>query len=642
MSLKGRSLCHNHKVNQGCLLVLFFILHTVSTSMAQMPSGSWERVKDLHKGTLVVHYLANQPFIYQDKNTQQLTGIEYDLLQSFTRYLLHQHQVSLTLDFQSAPSLAALYNQIKNTPVDQAVLGVSSFSITPQRIHEVGFTMPYCPDIEVLISNSAVPGVNNVADFQEVMSDFTALYIDQSSLQENLDTIKKLITGLKTEAVPSSDNILQRISTEIDKFGYIELPKYLQGLKQGLKIKRQGVFRVDREGYTMIFPKGSDWVTPLNDYLKSDVFKQKLPVLLEKHLGKDVQELLIKAKTKVSMENNSGILRVEKRLKTLELQKKEIEHKRDRLYIKIFIVGLGFAAIIMALLFRNNWQKQKINSLLQQQKKEIEKQKNDLAEKNEQILQQKEEIEQQRDDVIAKNVEIEQRREELNKLNQVKDRLFSIVSHDLRSPLNSLKGTLALMEMGALAKDEMQYFTGELNKELSYVLELLENLLKWAKAQMEGIEPHFEKINLHALVKSNIGLLQPIADKKQVALINQVAAETTAWGDEEMIKLVVRNLLSNAIKFTKESGTIEVTTKIVENMLEVAIADSGVGISAQQQAQLFNTDTHFSTQGTNHEKGTGLGLLICKEFIEKNNGRIWVESQPDKGSTFKFTLQQKN
>lgn len=642
MSFKVKSLCHNHKIlSLGCLLVFFFILRIPSTPMAQTPSGSWEKVKTSKEGTLVVYYLENEPFIYKDKISKQLTGIEYELLQHFAQSVQKKYQVSLKLVFKPKPTLSELYNQIKNASVAEAVLGVSSFSITPKRVSEVGLTMPYCPDIEVLISNSAVPGVSSKADFKDMLSDFTALYIKKSSLEENLVSIKALIPALKTESVPNSDDILQRVSSEIDKFGHIELPKYLLGLKKGLRIKRQNLLKVTRDGYTMIFPKASDWNEPLNSFFKGHDFKEALPPLLEKYLGKDVQELLIKAQTRINNNNNDDILNIEKQMKTLELQKKEAELKRDRLYINIFIMGLVLAAVIMLLLFRNNWQKQKSNSLLQQQKEEIEKQKNDLAEKNEQILQQKEEISQQRDDVITKNVEIEHRREELNKLNQVKDRLFSIVSHDLRSPLNSLKGTLTLMEMGALEEHETTFFMGELNNELSYVLELLENLLKWAKAQMEGIEPHPQEIDLHELVSMNVGLLKPIADKKQIALLNEVNQGTIAWGDAEMIKLVIRNLLSNAIKFTKDAGKIKVQSQHINSELEVAIVDNGVGISADKQARLFNTETHFSTQGTNREKGTGLGLLICKEFIEKNNGRIWVESELKKGSAFRFTLQDK-
>lgn len=407
MSFKGRSLCRSHTIlTRGFWLLLFFMLHvTTTSSMAQKPSGSWESVKNQQEGTLLVYYLVNEPFIYTDKNTKQLTGIEYDLLQNFAQYLQDRYQVALKIHFKPTSSLSQLYQQVKNSPIDQAVLGISSFSITPQRISEVGLTMPYCPDIEVLITNSAVPSVSNTEDFKKIMSDFTALYIGQSSLAQNLDTIKHMVAGLKTEEVPNSDDILQMVSNEIDKFGYIELPKYLLGLKQGLRIKRQGIFKVNREGYTMLFPKGSDWSTPLNNYFKSHTFKKQLPPLLEEYLGKDIQELLIKARTQVNNDDNSGILQIEKKLKTLELQKREIEHKRDRLYINIFVVGLVLAAIIMALLFRNNWQKQKSNSLLQQQKEEIEKQKDDLAQKNEQILQQKEEISQQRDDVIAKNIE---------------------------------------------------------------------------------------------------------------------------------------------------------------------------------------------------------------------------------------------
>jgi hypothetical protein len=176
MSLKGRSRCRNHTtLTQGCWLVLFFMLYMAATPMAQTPSGSWESVKNQQQGTLVVYYLVNEPFIHQDPKTQQLAGIEHDLLKGFAQYLQDQYQVSLNVSFKPAPSLAQLYNQIKNAPIDQALLGISSFSITPPRISEVGLTMPYCPDIEVLITNSAVPSVNNTQDFREIMGDFTAV-----------------------------------------------------------------------------------------------------------------------------------------------------------------------------------------------------------------------------------------------------------------------------------------------------------------------------------------------------------------------------------------------------------------------------------------------------------------------------------
>lgn len=620
------------------LLVGLFMLYLSVASVAQTPVGSWESILKNKQGTLTVYFLENEPFIYQEKDSQKLQGIEYELLRGFVRYVKKVYQVELTMVFQPVTNFSKLYNKIKNSAPTQARLGISSFSIIPNRISEVGLTSPYCPDIEVLITNSAVPGIDDQQDFKKILHDFTALYIKDSSFEENLSLIQQVIPDIRTQGVSNSDDILRKINSEIDKFGYIELPKYLLGLKKGLRIKRQNLLKVTREGYTMIFPKGGDWGEPLNAFFASAAFKAQLNSTLKNYLGKDIQELLIKAKSEVISNSNQDILVIEQKLKTLELQKKDIEHKRDRLYIDIFIVGLVLAALIMILLFRNNLQKQKSNRLLMQQKEEIEAQKDALAKKNEQILQQKKEIAQQRDDVVAKNIEIERRKEELNKLNQVKDRLFSIVSHDLRSPLNSLKGTLTLMEMGALGENELQHFTGELNKELAYVLELLENLLKWAKAQMEGIEPQTKQINLYKLVKTNIGLLRPVAEKKMIHLMNEVAEDVEAWGDEEMIKLVIRNLLSNAIKFTKASGHITVQCRHMTNELEVAIIDNGVGISLEKQVALFNTDTHFTTQGTQSEKGTGLGLLICKEFIEKNNGRIWVESELKKGSIFRFTL----
>lgn len=624
-------------VIRGSLLSSWLLLQLTILSLAQTPANSWKSAQDAKKATLNIFFVDNAPFIYKEGNA--LTGIEKELLEAFVVFVEKNYQITLKLNFRPIFNAQTLRQQVKQSLNNQAVLGVSCVAITPQIREDFSLTLPYCADIALLISNSAVPSVNNSTELKKIMGDFTALYNRNFDFETYLNKIKTALPQVKSLGLVSSQEVLKKIDTEIDKFGYVTFPQYLFGLKKGLRIKPQNFLKLEREGYAWIMPKNSDWNEPLNSFFQSEDFRSQLPVILRKYLKTNIDELLIKTKSPNNDKEGDQVKAIKKQLKDLEAQKVAIEHRRDHLVINIFIIGLILAAIILLLLYRNNLQKQKSNVLLQKQKEEIETQKDALEEKNEQILQQKEEISQQRDDVIAKNIEIEKRKNELKKLNQVKDRLFSIVSHDLRSPLNSLKGTLALMEMGALDAEEIGHFSAELNKELAYVLELMENLLKWAKAQMDGMEAILKSIDIYDLVDNNVGLLQPIADKKYIKIINEVSQSIVAQGDEEMIKLVIRNLISNAIKFTPDSGQIQIQCKTQDNELEIAIKDNGVGISPEKQARLFDAETHFTTKGTNSEKGTGLGLLICKEFIEKNNGRLWVESTLGEGSTFKFTLK---
>ena len=624
-------------VIRGSLLSSWLLLQLTILSLAQTPANSWKLAQSAKKATLNIIYIDNAPFIYKEGNA--LTGIEKELLEAFIVFVDKKYQTTLKLDFRPASNTQTLRKQVKQSLNNQAVLGISCVAITPQIRDEFTLTPPYCADIALLISNSAVPSINNSTELKKIMGDFTALYPLNFDFETYVDRIKTALPQVKSTGLASSREVLKKIDAEIDKFGYVTLPQYLFGLKKGLRIKPQNLLKLEREGYAWIMPKNSDWNEPLNEFFQSKDFKNQLPVILRKYLKTNIDELLIKTKSSNNDKEGDQVKAIQKQLKDLETQKAAIEHRRDQLFFNIFITGFILAAIILLLLYRNNLQKQKSNVLLQKQKEEIESQKDALEEKNEQILQQKEEISQQRDDVIAKNIEIEKRKDELKKLNQVKDRLFSIVSHDLRSPLNSLKGTLALMEMGALDAEEIGHFSTELNKELAYVLELMENLLKWAKAQMDGMEAMLGSIDIYELVNQNVGLLQPIADKKYIKIVNEVPQSVIAHGDEEMIKLVIRNLISNAIKFTRDSGQIQVQTKQEGNELEVSIKDNGVGIGPEKLARLFDADTHFTTKGTNSEKGTGLGLLICKEFIEKNNGHIWVESTLGEGSTFKFTLK---
>jgi len=236
------------------------------------------------------------------------------------------------------------------------------------------------------------------------------------------------------------------------------------------------------------------------------------------------------------------------------------------------------------------------------------------------------------------NKEIDNQKKELEELNRLKIKFFSIISHDIRSPLLSLKGVLNLFDANLLNdKYETNEFFTQLNLEFNTTSYLLDNLLIWAKKQMyeESIEKIVFPINV--VINDNLNLQNAAISKRNITIFNLLSDDIYVYADKEMINMVVRNLIGNALKFTHHGGQISIFYKISNDSLEIGIRDTGIGISDEQVDMIFGSN-FYSTNGLNDEKGNGLGLMLCREFIEKNNGKLWIESKIGAGSTFFFTL----
>lgn len=231
--------------------------------------------------------------------------------------------------------------------------------------------------------------------------------------------------------------------------------------------------------------------------------------------------------------------------------------------------------------------------------------------------------------------------EELNKLIASKDKFFSIIAHDLKGPIGNLNSFLIFMGDHAdkLSKEDLHKNILSLQNSSKKIQDLLENLLTWARSQKGDIEYKPDKFNLKRLIQSNMLLFESAAKNKKISISCDVDEGVSAYFDYEMIKTVFRNLINNAIKYTNENGSILIYYKELDQKIEISIKDSGIGMDKSISENLFRIDVkHFSTNGTKGEKGTGLGLILCKEFIDKHNGEIWVESKEGTGSEFKFTL----
>jgi PAS domain S-box-containing protein len=229
---------------------------------------------------------------------------------------------------------------------------------------------------------------------------------------------------------------------------------------------------------------------------------------------------------------------------------------------------------------------------------------------------------------------------ELRELNATKDKFFSIIAHDLKNPFNVIMGFSDLLSTGYdhYSDDEKRKMIKNLHEASANTYKLLQNLLEWAKAQLGKITVKPEVFDLKNIADENVEVFSSVAKNKNINIESEIPDKTLVKADKNMINTVVRNLISNAIKFTPEGGKIEISARILNGHTEFCVADSGVGIKSENIGKLFSISEQFKSVGTNNETGSGLGLILCKEFVEKNNGTIWVESEYESGSTFRFIL----
>ena len=253
-----------------------------------------------------------------------------------------------------------------------------------------------------------------------------------------------------------------------------------------------------------------------------------------------------------------------------------------------------------------------------------------LRRSNLKVLRQKAEIE-------GKADLLEEQTRQLTELNSLKNKLFSVIAHDLKAPLYALRNLFRNVQIYDLPGEEIKVLVPEVVNELTYTTGLMENLLQWAKSQMqaEGVKP--QVLDIGTIAGEVLQLLRLQAEAKRIYIRSTIEQPVYVYADKDMVNLVLRNLLSNAIKFTPEEGSICIEARDMNSHIEVLVQDTGAGISKDNLKRLME-NSYYSTRGTGGETGTGLGLMLCREFLSRNGGNMRVQSEPGKGSTFSFTL----
>lgn len=335
-----------------------------------------------------------------------------------------------------------------------------------------------------------------------------------------------------------------------------------------------------------------------NDHKHALEYFKQFKQLEDSLFSQDMQEKLLRDQIRFETEEKDteiAALNQERNLKDDMIKKQEFVRN-------ILVVVMALSVILLATVYRSGQRRRQINTLL-----------------------------------LRHQQEMETRSEELERLNQVKDKFFSIISHDLRSPINALAGLLDLLDKGAVKPEELSRHIHELKTRFNHTRTLLNNLLDWTLLQMDKLNLQPTRIDLRKLVDENIQLLGSVPNK-QITLDNQIPENTIGYADSNTVNLVLRNLMTNAIKFTNDGGAVIIKAYDQDADWLITVQDNGVGMADDVLKILFDKTAPYTTRGTANEKGTGLGLILCKEFVEKNGGRIDVESVEGQGSKFSFTI----
>lgn len=406
-----------------------------------------------------------------------------------------------------------------------------------------------------------------------------------------------------------------------------EYTKALKNFEKSLElIKRFGDLQIQKdaaEGIKYAYEKLGDYkkalhyqefMTKLKDSITNNFYVQKITRLTENYkfeIKNQEQEILRKQKEKILND--------------------KIDYQKTQK--GFFIIAFVLMVILVGIIVFFYYGKNKAYSALNQKNLEIAGLNNDLVLANSKIRSQKEEIESQ--------IEIlQEQHDKLEILNSTKDKLFSIIAHDLRGPFTSIIGFSELLKENIYNSkvEDLEEMVNHINHGGINTLKILDNLLNWAKTQTHQVNINLENVNISTIINEVLNGSTTLVNSKKVQLKYLDTIDYKVYVDQNMVSTILRNLVSNSIKYSNQGGEINISVKQKDNHVEVSVQDNGVGMTDEIKNKLFATNVNTSTLGTANERGTGLGLVICNEFVKKLNGEIWVESEVGKGSIFTFSL----
>ncbi|EAY29245.1 SpoIIE family protein phosphatase [Microscilla marina] len=369
------------KITKAIFCIIIGFLGTVTAQT--LPNDSWQKTQANGKGTITVLWHDAKPFHYYDEAGKH-TGIDHDLMVAMTRFVEAKYKVKLDIQWHKAQTYAEFYNSIKDGT--GGIFGAAAFSITPERKKVMRFSPTYMPDIEIIVSHPELPTFNSIGELinSPDFTKYTAVSVKNTTFDKSLVALKnKLAPNLSVKYVTNTHEIVQTINQNPYHFGYIHLPIYALALKNGLRLKRQKLLQIQREGYAVMYPLKSDWGKVIEEFFNSTEFKPLINKVTKQHVGTQVKDLI----WDVSAKNNKelALLTKENELQSLRLKKNQLEIEQSKLrlerqafYQVMLIVGVVIILILGVVLYSRYQIKQRSNQALRDKNTEIKKQRDEI------------------------------------------------------------------------------------------------------------------------------------------------------------------------------------------------------------------------------------------------------------------------
>ncbi|GAB4246725.1 MAG: hypothetical protein Tsb0034_25730 [Ekhidna sp.] len=574
-------------------------------------SQTWREARQSKEATLDLYWFTSRPFIYEEN--EELKGIEPDLLSAFKDYIQKSEGVDIQLNWIKAKSFSGILDVVRNDAASN-IVGVSALSITPERKIYADFSTKYLPDITVLVSSEGTPIVRSFDEINRMMNEMEAITIAGTKYEKMLlDMKSQLNATFKIKYIDSESNVLEVVSKEENKFGFIDLPVYLLAVQNGGDLTRQNFFTLIGGGYSFMFPEGSDWVEPFNRFIEDPANRKLISQIISDHMGEELYSFIdnIYAGEQVG----TSILTKEKEMQLALIQNANLELERQQSLKNLLIIGIvifGIFLLIIGYLFYKN---QKTAKLLIGQKDQIYDQKEDIRAKNEQLM---------------------NRNSQLMSLIEEKNNLVKILAHDIRSPLSQITMiTEILSNASDEAEDRKEEFLKQIGLSAKRINDMVSKILDVDNAEDDKIRVMRERVDLRDIFSDIRNRYTSQAAKKDIRLkVNSCTENYIIRTDHLLMTLVLENLVSNAIKFSPPNTTVILEADCKYDGVLIKVSDEGPGFTEEDKQHLFEKFHKLSARPTAGESSIGLGLSIVKKYVNDLGGEVWLESEEGKGSTF--------
>lgn len=561
---------------------------------------------------LEVIWFTSNPFIFEDEEGK-VSGVEPEMFMLFKEYMKNMNGESIELTFTKAENFGNILEAVKQND-NPYIVGSSALSITENRKRYAQFTASYLPDVTVLVSSKGTPIVGSIAEKIEMMESLNAVTIKDTKYETLLNNLKEE-TGVDFETIfLSSDlNILDGVIAGDDRFGFIDLPIYLMLIQNGGEVTRQNFFTTQGDGYAFILPDSSAWKTSLDEFLSAPSSQAAISKIISKYLGRELYEFIDNL---YGSELSTSILTKEKEMQLEMIRNANLRLEQEQAVRRILMVSIGVALLLLLaiayLFFRN----QKTTNLLLGQKSQIENQQEDIRQKNEQLM---------------------NRNAQLVALNEEKNNLVKILAHDIRSPLGQIIMVMEIVNQSMkekLSETEVKMLS-QVTPSAERINKMVNKILDVDSLEENRIKVLQERVDVRDIMRDVSQRYRPIAAKKNIDMtVEMCENHNMIRTDHLLLLLVLENLISNAVKFSEAETTVGLKAECSYDSVLFKVSDEGPGFSDEDKKKIFNKFQKLSAQPTAGEVSTGLGLSIVKKYVTDLGGKVWVESDLGKGSTF--------